>query len=234
MFPIVQDQWLNIFLLNEFEFSYYSILYFLSGLLFPILVINNSLNNFTDYKLNSNKYESKKFRFFGYLVIFTILILSTLIIRYLIFSIEYIIPQIDFDDFFDFKLKFLFLLILVIFLLIKKTNRIIKKLFLLNFFIICFVNWSIYFMNLQGIEIFINKYISTNNYYEFNSLNILNIFFLLIFEIFYYLWSLISYENNLSDWSITYFKKEDFIPISKITLFYLGILIYYFIFNRIS
>ena len=234
MFPIVQDQWLNIFLLNKFEFSYYSILYFLSGFLFPIIVINNSLNNFFDYKFSSNKYESNKLRSIGYLVTFTLLILSILIIRYFIFSINYIIPQIDLNSYFDIKLKILLLLIVMILLLINKTKRIIKRLFLLNFFIIFFINWSTYYLNLQGIESFISKYISDNNYYDFNNLNILNISYLFILEIFYYFWSYITYQNNLSDWSITIPKRVDFIPLSKITIFYLGVLIYYLIFKRIS
>ena len=234
MFPIVQDQWLNIFLLNKFEFSYYSILYFLSGFLFPVVVINNSLSNFFDYKFSSNKYESNKLRFIVYLVIFTLLILSILIIRYFIFSINYIIPQIDLNSYFDIKLKVLLLLIVMILLLISKTKRIIKRLFLLNFFIISFVNWSIYFLNLQGIEIFINKYISDNNYYDFYNLNILNISYLFILEIVYYLWSFITYQKNLSDWSIPSPKGVDFIPISKITIFYFGVLIYYLILKRIS
>ena len=122
----------------------------------------------------------------------------------------------------------------MIFLIINKTKIILKKLFLLNFFIICFINWSIFFLNLLGIETFINKNISNYSYYEFNNLNILNIFYLLIFEIFYYLWSFITYQNNLSDWSINYPKKTDCIPLSKITIFYLGVLIYYYIFKRIS
>ena len=234
LFPIVQDQWLNIFLLSEFEFSYYSILYYLSGFLFPIVVINNSLSNFFDYKFNSNKYQSKEFKFIGYLILITILILSILIMSYFIFLINYIIPQIDLNAYFDIKLKILLLLIVMILLLINKTKRIIKRIFLFNFFIICFINWSTYFLNSQGIEIFINKYISNNVYYEFNNLNILNIFYLFIFEVFYYLWSFINYKNNLSDWSVTYPKKVDFIPISKISIFYFGVLIYYLIFKRIS
>ena len=230
----MQDQWLNIFLLNKFEFSYYSILYFLSGFLFPIVVVNNSLSNFSDYKFSSNKYDSNKLRYIGYLVTFTLLILSILIIRYFIFSINYIIPQIDLNIFFDIKLQIFLLLIVMILLLINKTKRIIKRLFLLNFFIIFFISWSTYFLNLQGTEIFINKYISDNNNYEFNNLNILNISYLFILEIFYYLWSFITYQNNLSDWSITLPRRVDFIPISKITIFYLGVLIYYLIFKRIS
>ena len=234
MFPIVQDQWLNIFLLNKFEFSYYSILYFLSGFLFPIVVINTSLSKFFDYKFNFNKHQDKKFKFIGFLLIFNILILSILIIKYFIISINYIIPQIELNIYFDIKLKILSLLVVMVLLLINRTKRILKRLFLLNFFIICFINWSTYFLKFQGIEIFLNKYISNNNFYEFNNLNILNIFYLFAFEIFYYLWSFITYENNLSDWSIAYPKKVDLIPISKITIFYLGVLIYYFIFKRIS
>ena len=230
----MQDQWLNIFLLNKFEFSYYSILYFFSGFLFPIIVIYNSLNNFFDYKFSSNKYESNKLSSIGYFVTFTLLILSILIIRYFIFSLNYIIPQIDLNSYFDIKLKILLLLIVMVLLLINKTKRIVKRLFLVIFFIIFFVNWSTYYLNLHGIDNFIIKYISDNNYYDFYNLNILNISYLFILEIFYYFWSYITYQNNLSDWSITIPKRVDFIPLSKITIFYLGVLIYYLIFKRIS
>ncbi len=230
----MQDQWLNIFLLNKFEFSFYSILYFLSGFLFPIIVINNSLINFFDYKFSSNKYESFKLRFIGYLVTFTLLFLSILIIGYFIFSLNYIFPQIDLKIYFDIKLKILLLLIVMILLLIKKTKRILKKLFLLNFFIIFFINWSAYILNLQGVDFFIYKDISDNIFYDFSNLNILNITYLYILEIFYYLWSFISYQKNLSDWSITFPKRVDLIPFTKITIFYLGVLIYYLIFKRIS
>ena len=230
----MQDQWLNIFLLNKFEFSYYSILYFFSGFLFPIIVIYNSLNNFSDYKFSSNKYEINKLSSIGYFVTFTLLILSILIIRYFIFSLNYIIPQIDLNSYFDIKLKVLLLLIVMILLLINKTKRIIKKLFLLIFFIVFLINWSTYYLNLQGIETFISKYISDNNYYDLNNLNILNISYLFILEIFYYFWSFITYQNNLSDWLITTPKRVDLMPLSKITIFYLGVLIYYLIFKRIS
>ena len=230
----MQDQWLNIFLLNKFEFSYYSILYFLSGFLFPIVVINNSLNNFSNYKFSYNKYESNKYKSIGFIVTFTLLILSILLIRYFIFSINYVIPQVDLNSYFDIIYSILLLLIVMILLLINKTKRIIKRLFLLTFFIIFFINWSTYYLNLLGIETYINKYISDKNYYDFNNLNLLNISYLFILEIFYYLWSFITYQNNLSDWSITTPKRVDFIPLSKITIFYLGVLIYYLIFKRIS
>ena len=122
----------------------------------------------------------------------------------------------------------------MILLLINKTKRIIKRLLLFNYFIICFVNWSTYFFKLQGIDILINKYSTNISYYEFNNINLLNILYLFVFEIFYYLWSFITYQNNLSDWSISFPKRLDYIPISKITIYYLGVLIYYLIFKRIS
>ncbi len=231
---MVQDQWLNILQLNEFQFSYYSILYFLSGFLFPILVVKNSLIYFSDYKFISNKNQTKKFRFLSYLVIATILILSILINRYFMFSLNYIFSQTDLNFFFDIKYKLFLLVIIMLLLLINKTKRIIKNLFLLSFFINCFINWSIYFLNIQDKEILFNKYIFNNNYYEFNNFYLLNVFYLLIFEILYYIWSFITYQNNLSDWSISYPKKADLLPVSEIIIFYLGVLIYYFIFNRIN
>ncbi len=233
LFPIVQYQWLNIFLLNKFEFSFYTILYFLSGFLFPILVLNNSLNTLYEYKYNLNKYQIKKIKFTSYLIFFTVLILSILIFKYFIFSLMYICPQLDLNIYFNNKYKLLILLLLMIFLLINKTKRIIKKLFLLNFFIICFINWTNYFINLLGIDIAITKYISNDVLYEFKNLNILNILYLLTLEIFFYIWSFITYKNNISDWSIPYPKKNELINISKIVIFYLGVLIYYYIFNII-
>ena len=190
------------------------------------------MNNLSDYKFSSYKSEGKKFKFIGSLVISCILIISILTIRYFTFSINYITPQIDLNIYFDFKLKILLLFITSLFLLINKV--IIKKLILVNFFMICFINWSNYFVSLQGIEIFQNNYLSNNSYYEFNNLNILNIFYLLIFEIFYYIWSFLSYQNNLSDWSISKPKREDFKPLSKTIIFYLGVLIYYYIFSLMS
>ena len=155
-------------------------------------------------------------------------------IKYFIFLTNYLFPQIDLNTYFDLKLKILSLLIIMIFLLINKTKRIIKKAFLLNFFVIFFVSWNIYFLNLIGIEIFINKYISDSNLYEFKNINILNILYLFIFEIFYNIWSFMTYQNNLSDWSIPYPDKEDLISIYNIIIFYIGVIIYYYIFNSIN
>ena len=234
MFPIAQDQWLNIFLLNKNEFSFYSILYFLSGFLFPLLVINNSLYNFCNYKFNNNKYKSKQIKYISYLIIFTCLVLSILINKYFIFTIKYIFPQKALNINFDLRLEFLLILLNSTLLFFKKSKRLIKKLFLLNFFIIFIVSWSTYVFNLLGMENFVNKYISIDTLLDFKALNIFNIIYLLGLEIFYFLWSFLSYQNNLSDWSISYPSKSDTKPIFQIIIFYFGVIIYYYIFNQIS
>ncbi len=234
MFPIAQDQWLNIFLLNKNEFSFYQILYFISGFLFPLLVINNSLHNFYNYKFNTNKYKSKQIKYISYLIIFTSLVLSILINKYFIFTIRNIIPQKALNINFDLKLEVLLLLLISTLLFFNKSKMLIKKLFLLNFFIIFIVSWSAYVFNLLGIETFINKYIFTDALLNFNGLNIFNIIYLLVLEVFYYLWSFISYQKNISDWSIPYPSKSDTKHIFQIIIFYFGVILYYFIFNQIS
>jgi hypothetical protein len=55
LFPLVQKQWLNLYLFDINNLSIYKLLYYLSGLIVPILVIINSLNKFTYYKFNSHK-----------------------------------------------------------------------------------------------------------------------------------------------------------------------------------
>ena len=147
---------------------------------------------------------------------------------------NFIFPKIELNTYFDIKFKILLLLLLFILLLINKTKRIIKRFLLINYFIICFINWSTYFFKLQGIDILVSKYSTDISYYDFNNINILNIIYLFFFELLYYIWSFITYQNNLSNWSLSYPKRVDIVPISKITIFYLGVLIYCLIFKRIS
>jgi len=234
LFPIVQDQWLNIFLLNKIEFSYYQILYFLSGLFFPVIVITNSLRNFQDYKFLTSKFKNKQFKYISYPIIFIILVFSILITNYFIFTIKFIFSQIDSNILFDVKLQVLSSLTVAVLLLIKKTKSIIKKCLLTNFFIICFLNWSIYFSNLVGIEIYNLKYFSEDNYFYFKNIFLLNIIYLYILEIFYYICSFLTYKNNISDWCIPYPMRSDLKPLLKLNIFYIGVIIYYIIFNRIS
>ena len=61
LFPLVQKQWLNLYLFDINNLSIYKLLYYLSGLIVPILVIINSLNNFTYYKFNFYKKNNNNF-----------------------------------------------------------------------------------------------------------------------------------------------------------------------------
>ena len=230
----MQDQWLNIFLLNKIEFSIYSILYFISGFLFPVIVIKNSLRYFFDYKFNTNKLKLNKIKNISYLIFSTVLILSILIIKYFKITLGLIIPQIDLNIFFNIRIQIILSLSLILLLFFYKAKRALKKMLLLNFFIICFINWTNYFIVLIGNDIFINKYISDNIYLDFKTLNIHNIIYLFILEILFYLWSFLTYQNNISDWSISYPTNKDLKPIINIIIFYLGVLTYYIIFNLIS
>ena len=58
LFPLVQNQWLNLYLFDINNFTIYKLLYYLSGLIFPILVFKNSLNKFTYYKFLNNKIKN--------------------------------------------------------------------------------------------------------------------------------------------------------------------------------
>ena len=143
---------------------------------------------------------------------------------------KYIIPETNFNLYFE----IIFSLIVVIILTIHKTKSILKKLILFNFITISILNWTNYFFILIKVDILINKYTFINNYLDFKYLNIFNVIYIFILEIFFYIWSYLTYQNNISDWYVPLPVRADLKPLYNITIFYLGILIYYIIFNRIS
>ena len=59
------------------------------------------------------------------------------------------------------------------------------------------------------------------------NINFVNLLLLLSIEIFYFLWSYISYSSYLSDWSIPRPNKHELMAITNIILFYLLIFLYY-------
>jgi len=230
LFPIVQDQWLNISLLDESDFSSYSILYYFSGLLFPLIILINSRKNYLNYKFESNLSSQKKdIKFLFYAVTLILLTLSFLISKYIIFTFYFfkIIPTNG--GFIDIKYEILIILTIIILLLINKTRNKLKNLFIINFFINSIFIWTNYFLIIYGFNKFTYEY-----FLDFKILNIINVIYLYLIEILFYLWSYLSYKNNLSDWSVPYPSNSELKPIFKITIFYLGILVYYFIFNRLN
>ena len=231
----MQGQWLNISLLIDNHISIYNTLYYFSGYLFPIILIFYSLNNFSDYQFinNNGKEITNCFRYISFIVFPILLFFSTLITKYFI----YLFSKIN-NNSFNFlsfnNLQFIFILIFSSLLLIKKTKKKVKILYLIYYLINFSIYWTIntYHFNISNIflnEKYINKFISSN--LDFNYINII---FLFLLEILYFIWSFIAHKNNLSDWRIPIPSKSNLYPLVNIFLFYFGLVVYFYIFKNIS
>ena len=207
----------------------------MSGYLFPIILIFYSLNNFSDYQFIINNVKDIKncFRYISFIVFPILLIFSILITKYFI----YLFSIINNDSFvflaFN-NLQFIFILIFSFLLLIKKTKYKVKSLYLIYYLINFSIYWTInsYPFNISNAllnETYINNYISSNL-----NFNYVNIIFLFLLEILYFIWSFIAYKNNLSDWSIPKPRKSNLYPLVNIFLFYFGLIVYFYIFRNIS
>ena len=228
--PLVQNQWLNLSLFEINNFSFYKFLYYLSGLICPLLICKNSINNFTYYKFNSNNRKST-IRGKSLLIISSIFLitLSILISNYFYFNFELLFKLISNNKYIfiiDFYKNSFFILFISIFLISRVTRIFLKKFLLLNFFMISLFIWFIQINN-----IVIDKTYPFANYLNIDNLNFINVLFLLIIELFYYLWSYISYESNLSDWIVPKIKMVDFTNLLNIIIFYLCVMVYYLILN---
>ena len=216
LFPLIQNQWLNLYLFDKDNFTIYKLLYFLSGLIFPILVCITSLKYFTYYKFDKNKITNNRHisgKSFPIITVLSLITLSTLISGYIF---------INFKIFQNFLTSIIFVVIISFLLLFKKIKLFIKKIILINFFIISFIIWYSKINNILFNEIFL-----INNFLKFENINSINIFFLLFIELAYYLWSYISNGSYLSDWNIPWLYKSDILPFLNILFFYLMIIIYY-------
>ena len=226
---MVQKQWLNLYLFDINNLSIYKLLYYLSGLFVPILVIINSLNKFTYYKFNFLKKNSYKYDISGkslFLITLVILsLISILISQYIFINLKIFLNLFISNNGylvqFDTDKQILFVVIISILLLFEKTKFIIKKITLTNFFIISIISWYSQINNFSLKEV-IPFYIS-----KFGNVNFLNIVFLLAIEIMFYLWSYISYDSYLSDWNVPKPYAKEAKPIIYILIFYLFIILYY-------
>ena len=226
--PFVQKQWFNLYSFNINDFSFYSILYYLSGTICPILICLNSLNNFTYYKFNINKIYSKKSingKSLFFLVAINLIFLSYLTIDYIYLNF-YLISNLFLEkfnlkqpDIFQLVLLILFIVILLIF---KKSRFLFKKLILGNFVLISFCIWY-----LQINNFYIDDELHIYKYFGLNNLNLINVLILVAVEVSYFTWSLLSYKSNLSDWDVCIPQKGDFTPLFNICIFYFFIVIYY-------
>jgi len=226
--PFVQKQWFNLYLLNINSFSFYSILYYLSGAICPSLVCINSLKNYTYYKFNKNKIYRKniiKGKRLLFLVAINLIFLSYFIFDYIYINFDLIfnlfleginLPKPDIP-----QLSFLIFLISIL-LIFKKSRFLLKKIILINFILI-----SLYLWHLQINNISVDDQFYIYRYFGLNDLNLINIFILVAIEISFFTWSFLSYKTNLSDWIVTKPQKGDVIPILNMFIFYSFIIIYY-------
>ena len=229
LFPLVQKQWLNLYLFDINNLSIYKLLYYLSGLIVPILVIINSLNKFTYYKFNFHKKNNNNSDISGkslFIITLVILsILSFLISNYIFINLKIILNLLmsnnEYLVQYDIDKQILFVVIISIFLIFKKTKFLLKKIILINFFIFSIINWYSQINN-SSLNDVIPFYI-----FKFENINFVNIVFLLAIETMFYLWSYISYNSYLSDWNVPKPHMKEITPILNIIMFYLLVILYY-------
>ncbi len=229
LFPLVQKQWLNLYLFDINNLSIYKLLYYLSGLIVPILVIINSLNKFTYYKFYFHKKNNNYSDISGKpLLIITLVILSILSIlisNYIFINLKFILNLLmsnnEYLVQYDIYKQILVVVIISIFLIFKKTKFLLKKITLTNFFIFSIINWYSPINN-SSLNDVIPFYI-----FKFENINFVNIVFLLAIETMFYIWSYISYNCYLSDWNVPRPYKKEVTPIFNVIIFYLLVILYY-------
>ncbi len=226
--PFVQKQWLNLYLFNINEFSFYSIIYYLSGTICPILICLYSLNNYTYYNFDKKKINRKKTingKVLLFLVLTNLIFLSYLLADYIYINFDLIgnlfLEGINLQKpaFFQFSLVIFLISILLIF---KKSRLLFKKLILVNFIMVSFYLWY-----LQINNIYVDDKFYIYRYFGLNDIHLINVFILIAIEISYFTWSFLSYKTNLSDWVVRTPQKGDIIPFLNISIFYFFIIIYY-------
>jgi len=230
--PFVQKQWFNLYSFNINNISFYSILYYLSGTICPSLVCLNSLKNYTYYNFNKDRTFSIKVikgKRLLFLVAINLIFLSYLIADYIYINFDLIfnlfveginVPKPDIP-----QLSF-FIFLISILLIFRKSRVLLKKIILINFFLI-----SLYLWFLQINNISVDYQFHIYRYFGLNDLNLINLFILVAIEISFYTWSFLSYKTNLSDWIVHKPQKEDVITFLNIFIFYFFIIIYYSILN---
>ena len=219
VFPFIQKQWFNLHLFSSNDFSFYSILYYFSGIICPLLVCLNSIKGFTYYRFynikNNNLIIGKTLLV---LILITLIPLSLVITTYFHYNIN-LISNVLFDNIYLSQIneiKYVYLIFIIFILLIfRKTRIFIKKLILLNFLLVALIIWYAKINNILISDKFLIN------------INFVNVIFLFIIEVLYYCWSFISDKNNISDWSIPFPLKGDVLFLFKISFLYLLTIIYY-------
>ena len=137
----------------------------------------------------------------------------------LIFNLVFEDTNLPKADIFYLSLLIFLISILLIF---KKSRLLLKKLILVNFFLISFYLWHLQINNINVDEQF-----HIYRYFGLNDLNLINLFILIVIEISYFTWSFLSYKTNLSDWIVRTPQTQDVLPLLNMFVFYFFIIIYY-------
>ena len=226
--PLIQKQWFNLYSFNINDISFYSILYYFSGIICPSLVCLNSLKYYTYYNFNKNNIHSKniiKGKILLFLVAINLIFLSYFIADYLYINFEFIfnlfLEGINFPKPDILQLSS-FIFLISILLIFKKSRFFLKKLILVNFILISFYLWHIHINSIN-----VDDQFHIYGYFGLNDLNLINIFILIAIEISFFTWSFLSYKTNLSDWVVPKPQKRDAIPFLNMFIFYFLIVIYY-------
>lgn len=192
----------------------------------------NSFYNYENYSFHhsENNFRNGKIQKLIYPVAIILLLLSTLITKYLITLFNYFLYLNNFKSInqnLNFGLFLTLIILICTLLLINKTKVFIKRTFLLCYLLTSLTIWisSIYqvkidYSFLYNQFLFKNILIFENNF-------VFNVFLLYSLEVIFYIWSYISYSNNISNWIVPMPVKSDFYQIIKITIFYLGVIFYY-------
>ena len=226
--PFVQKQWFNLYVFNNDDNSFYTILYYLSGIICPFLVCLNSLKNYTYYSFNKNKINSKnniKGTNLLFLVAINLILLSFFISKYIYINFDFVcnlfLERINLPKPDIFQFSFLIFLISIL-LIFKKSRLLFKKLILINFILISFYLWHLQINNIN-----VDDQFHIYGYFGLDDLNLINVFILIFIEISYFTWSFLSYKTNLSDWIVQTPQKRDIGPLLNMIIFYFFIIIYY-------
>ena len=226
--PFVQKQWLNLYLFNFSDISFYSILYYLSGTICPFLVCLNSLKNYTYYNFKKNNIYSKNIiqgKRLLFLVSINLIFLSYFIADYIYINFDLIfnlfLQGINLPNPDIIQLSF-FIFLISILLIYKKSMFLLKKLILVNFILISFYLWH---LQINNIDVYDQFHIF--RHFGVNDINLINVFILIAIEISYFTWSFLSFKTNLSDWIVRVPQKRDIIPLLNMFIFYFFIIMYY-------
>ena len=225
IFPFIQRQWFNLHTFNLNHFSFYSILYYLSCIICPVIVVINSLRYFTYYKFDTNNKNNRKLiqgKKLFFFVSITLIPLSYIASYYFYKSFNLTINLFLSGNYlFEYIHQNYIFLLLMLILIFRKLRLFIKKLVLLNFTLNVVIIWYLHNNNYLIRDKLIINTLTLNDFY------LINVAFLIIIEILYFIWSLLSFKNNLSDWSVPMPLKYDFENILKILFFYFFVVVYY-------